>query len=43
MNNPRSSEKNPEAGTPSELVLGMDELTELELNLHWSWNNLADK
>ena len=43
MNNPRSSEKNPEAGTPSELVLGMDELTELALNLHWSWNHLADE
>ena len=43
MNDPRSSEKNPEAGTPSALVLGMDELTELALNLHWSWNHLADE
>ena len=46
MSDPKSSKKrqsshtSPEAGTQP--ALGMDALTELALNLHWSWNHAAD-
>ena len=47
MSDPKSSKKrqsshtNPDTGTQP--VLGMDALTELALNLHWSWNHKADE
>jgi hypothetical protein len=33
----QTSQTNPEAGTQP--APGMDALTELALNLHWSWNH----
>ena len=47
MSDPKSSKKrqsshtSPDAGTQP--ALGMDALTELALNLHWSWNHKADE
>ena len=43
MSNPKSSE--PAKGAPAITAappLGIDELKELALNLHWSWNHMAD-
>jgi starch phosphorylase len=43
VSNPKSSE--PAKGAPAitaALPLGIDELKELALNLHWSWNHMAD-
>jgi starch phosphorylase len=35
--------KAPDAATPPPSPLGIDALTELALNLHWSWNHTADE
>ncbi len=43
MSDPKSTE--PAKGTPAIIAapsLGIDELKELALNLHWSWNHMAD-
>ncbi len=43
MSNPNSSNPSLQnSGTNPEPALGIDALSELALNLHWSWNHMAD-